>query len=70
MSIAINLVKGYRVGAGISQLEMAKELGMSEPTYRVLENNPDKFTVEQIKKFVSLIQKVEPEAKAEDIFFK
>lgn len=66
----INLVKGYRVACNITQEEMAKELEMSEPTYRALENNIDRFTVEQINKFVQVINRIHPEVKAEDIFFK
>lgn len=68
MSDRINMVKGYRVAAGISQEEMAEALGMSDTTYRKLENNPNNFTLDQMNKFTEKIKQVHPEVKANDIF--
>ena len=62
------MVKGYRVAAGISQEEMAEALGMSDTTYRKLENDPEKFTLEQMNKFTDKIRQVHPEVNTNDIF--
>jgi putative transcriptional regulator len=65
----MNKVKGFRTMLGMTQIEMANELGVSDTTYRTLENNPDKFTLEQINKFLEVVKRVDPSVKAEDIFF-
>lgn len=65
----MNKVKGFRTMLGMTQLEMANELGISDNTYRTLENNPDKFTLEQMNKFLDVVKRVDPSVKAEDIFF-
>ena len=64
----VNLVKAYRTGAGLTQEQMAKAIDVHVNTYRVLEENPTKFSVEQAKKFVEEINRFDPSVKASDIF--
>lgn len=66
--VNVNLVKAYRTGAGITQEQMAKAIDVHVNTYRVLEDNPTKFNVEQVKKFIEEINKYDPSIKASDIF--
>lgn len=67
MAERINMVKGYRVACNITQEEMANELGVSDTTYRAMEQNKT-FTLEQMKRFTGVINRVEPSVKLEDIF--
>lgn len=64
----INLVKAYRAGCGLSQEEMAEVIGVHANTYRALEENPRKFSIEQIDKFMAEINKYDVNAKASIIF--
>ncbi len=64
----VNLVKAYRTGAGLTQEQMAKAIDVHVNTYRALEENPTKFSVEQAKKFVEEINRFDPSVKASDIF--
>lgn len=64
----MNKVKGFRVGCNITQVEMAKALGISDRTYGKLEANPSNFTLEQMNKFVGKLNEVNPNLKVEDIF--
>ncbi len=64
----VNLVKAYRTGVGLTQEQMAKAIDVHVNTYRALEENPTKFSVEQAKKFVEEINKFDPSVKASDIF--
>ena len=61
------MIKGYRVACNITQEEMACELGVSDTTYRAMEINKT-FTLEQMKKFTNVINKVDSSVKLEDIF--
>ena len=63
-----NKVKAFRVGVGLTQEQMAKALDVHVNTYRALEDNPTKFSVEQVKKFTEEINKYNPSVKASDIF--
>lgn len=63
----INMIKGYRVACNITQEQMAKELGVSDTTYRNMELN-NTFTLDQMKVFTKVINVVEPSVKLEDIF--
>ena len=54
----VNLVKAYRTGAGLTQEQMAKAIDVHVNTYRALEENPTKFSVEQAKKFVEEINRL------------
>ncbi len=53
----LNKIKGYRVMAGLTQVEMAKELNMSERSYYTKETNNDKFTVDELKAIVEILSK-------------
>ena len=64
----VNLVKAYRIGVGLTQEQMANAIGIHVNTYRNLEDNPTKFSVEQVKKFIEEINKYDPSVKASDIF--
>ena len=64
----VNLVKAYRTGAGLTQEQMAKAIDVHVNTYRALEENPTKLSVEQAKKFVEEINRFDPSVKASDIF--
>lgn len=64
----VNLVKAYRTGVGLTQEQMAKAIDVHVNTYRTLEDNPTKFSVEQAKKFVDEIKKYDPTVNASDIF--
>lgn len=66
--VNVNLVKAYRTGVGLTQEQMAKAIDVHVNTYRALEDNPTKFSVEQVKKFVEEINKYDPSVKASDIF--
>ena len=67
MADKINMIKGYRVACNITQEQMANELGVSDRTYGVMEAE-NKFTLDQMKIFTSVINRVEPSVKLEDIF--
>lgn len=54
----------------MTQEEMAKELGVSAPTYRAYEEDPTKMSLDTAKKFLDAINKVAPTITFEDIFFK
>ena len=69
MATSLNMVKGYRVAANITQEEMANELGVSDTTYRNMETEM-KFTLEQMNKFTQVINRVDPSVKTTDIFFR
>lgn len=55
--------------AGLTQREMAKELNISEGTYRNKEKGISFFKQNEIDKFYKLVKKVNPEITVEDIFF-
>lgn len=68
MENTVNKVKMHRTGCNITQEEMAKVLGVHVNTYRILEENPSKFNVEQVKKFMLEINKYDANVTASDIF--
>lgn len=59
-----NIIKGLRNLKGLTQEEVARELEIAPRTYWKKENNPNLFTVYELKKLATLFD-VE-----EDIFFK
>lgn len=59
-----NIIKSLRNLRGYTQEEVAKELGIALKSYNTRENNPDKFTVLEIKKMSKLFEV------DESIFFK
>lgn len=59
-----NIIKSLRNLRGYTQEEVAKKLGIALKSYNMRENNPDKFTVLEIKKMSKLFEV------DESIFFK
>ena len=53
---------------GLTQVEMAKKLGLSINTYRDLEENPEKMKLEQANKFVEIVNQVDNSITLNDIF--
>ncbi|WCG32622.1 helix-turn-helix transcriptional regulator [Enterococcus dispar] len=65
----MNKILGYRKMANVTQAKMAKELGISEPTYRNKEKGKTEFTRKEIEKFANLISGIDNTVTIEDIFF-
>ena len=59
-----NIIKGFRTLKGYNQDDMSKMLNMAEKTYCRKENNPNLFTVAEIK-ILSHVLEVD-----ESVFFK
>lgn len=57
-------VKMARVGADLSQAEMAKQMGMSYVTYLAKEKNPASMTIKEACNFCKIVG-----ADFDDIFF-
>ncbi len=53
---------------GLTQVEMAKKLGLSINAYRDLEENPEKMKLEQANKFVEIVNQVDNSITLNDIF--
>ena len=66
----MNKVRGFRTMVGMTQEEMAKELGVSINTYRAYEDNPEKMSVEIANKFIGIINKTDSTITMNDIFSK
>lgn len=66
----MNKVRGFRTMVGMTQEEMAKELGVSINTYRTYEDNPEKMSVEIANKFIGIINKTDNTITMNDIFSK
>ena len=45
-----NVIKAFRILKGLNQEETAKLMGMGIANYNTKENNPDLFTVAEVKK--------------------
>ena len=67
---SLNKVRGFRTMVGMTQEEMAKELGVSINTYRTYEDNPEKMSVEIANKFIGIINKTDNTVTMNDIFSK
>ena len=67
---SLNKVRGFRTMVGMTQEEMAKELGVSINTYRTYEDNPEKMSVEIANKFIGIINKTDNTITMNDIFSK
>ena len=50
-----NRVKSFRTGAGLSQEQMAKELGLSTRTYQSKENGSADWKLSEMTKFAEII---------------
>ena len=66
--LSINKVKGYRVMAGITQEEMAKELNISIVSYRLKESGEREFTRSEMVAFVNKIKTFDSNATLDLIF--
>ena len=64
-----NKIKGYRYMLGLSQKEMASELGISKETYIKRERGIVKFKDDEKIKFKKLLVKIFPNISIEQIFF-
>lgn len=65
-----NRVKSIRVGAGLTQGQMADALGMSVPTYVNRENGIGDWKLSEMTKFAEVIsQSTGREYSVKDIFF-
>ena len=66
----MNKVRGFRTMVGMTQGEMAKELGVSINTYRTYEDNPEKMSVEIANKFIAVVNRTDSSVTMNDIFSK
>ncbi len=48
-------MKQARIGIGLSQGAMAKQMGCSYGTYRIWEQHPEKMSIANAKKFCALV---------------
>ena len=48
-------MKQARVIAGKTQIEMAREMGITAPTYIKYEKNPETMTIKQARKFCDVL---------------
>ena len=65
-----NRVKSFRVGAGLTQPQMAEALGMSVPTYVNRENGIGDWRLSEMQKFAETVsQATGREYSVKDIFF-
>lgn len=64
----LNKVKGYRTMAGITQAEMAKQIGVSERTYATKEQDVKKFTISELDSLVKVLNKHNLNIKLSDLF--
>lgn len=65
-----NRVKSIRVGAGLTQDQMAKELGLATRTYQYKENGTADWKLSEMTKFAEIIsQATGREYSVKDIFF-
>lgn len=65
-----NKIKSIRVGAGITQQQMANALGVSRPTYMAKEEGTSDWKLSEMQNFVNYINEVTGKSyNAKDIFF-
>jgi DNA-binding XRE family transcriptional regulator len=65
-----NKIKSLRTGAGITQDQMAKALGMSVPTYVNRENGIGDWKLSEMQKFIEVVNNATgSNYNAKDIFF-
>lgn len=65
-----NRIKSVRVGAGLTQPQMAEALGMSTPTYVNRENGIGDWKLSEMQKFIEVINNATgSNYNAKDIFF-
>lgn len=65
-----NRIKSFRVGAGVSQSQMAKALGMTIPTYKSREDGSSDWKLSEMNKFVEVVNENTGRTySVKDIFF-
>lgn len=57
MSINVMTLERARKNVGLTQQDMADELGVSRPTYAKIEANPDTATVLQAKRICEVLSR-------------
>lgn len=65
----MNKVLGYRKMIGLTQLQMANELGISENQYRAKEKGKYDFSKTEMEKYHEVVKKTMKDIKIQDIFF-
>jgi DNA-binding XRE family transcriptional regulator len=65
----MNRIIGYRNMIGLTQKEMAKELSVSEGTYRNKEKGKSSFKDNEMEIFLKLVRREFPSVTIDDIFF-
>lgn len=65
----MNIVAGYRKMIGMTQAEMAKQLNISEVTYRNKEKGKIPFKDFEMEIFYKLLKQIKPSTNITDIFF-
>lgn len=68
LDTSLNKLKGFRTMAGLTQIEMAKKVGMSERTYVTKENDIKKFTVNELNLVVQILNEAKVNIKISDLF--
>ena len=64
-----NIISGYRKMAGLTQKKMARELGISEGTYRNKEKGRTFFKNNEMKTFFELVKRENSTVTINEIFF-
>ena len=64
-----NIIAGYRKMTGLTQKQMAKELNITEGTYRNKEKGYSSFKDEEMKVFYELVKKKNRYVTFQEIFF-
>lgn len=65
----VNKVKGYRTMLGMTQTEMAEELGITPQAYYRKEKGLNEFKDSEKIKFRQMIKEIFPDITIEQIFF-
>ena len=63
-------VRGYRVAYGITQEQMAKQLGVATRTYQRKENGEADFTIKEFRKIYKVFTKYNSKISAGTFFLK
>lgn len=64
-----NKIAGYRTMLGKTQLELAKEFGISKQSYRMKESGKTQFNDCEKKQFKQMLKPLFPNITIDDIFF-
>lgn len=66
----MNRVAGYRKMLGMTQMQMAKEFGISKQSYHLKEKGKTSFSDNEKVKFKILLMPLFPDITIDEIFFK